>query len=347
MEREIPAPIGSLAMTCKYGENAYQTPAALYSTGNNDPLALEKFKVIAGTSPSFNNLCDMDRLLQTTTHIAATFDINRGKVPLIAVGVKHGNACGAAIGENPIKVARDMITGDNLAIFGGFIKLNFGITEEIAEIILTADMPAGKRRLLDGIIAPAFDESTIKMLERKGDKCRLIVNPALASLDRNSLDTTPRFRYVRGGFLAQPNYTFILDLNDSDLQKFGQASIEQEDDMLLARAICDTTNSNTVTIVGNQKLKGNGVGQQARVYGARLAVDRSNVSGHSPEGAVASSDSFFPETDGVEVLASAGIKAIISTSGSVRDKEVIKFCEDNGIVLYLIPDKKGRGFFGH
>jgi phosphoribosylaminoimidazolecarboxamide formyltransferase/IMP cyclohydrolase len=138
-----------------------------------------------------------------------------------------------------------------------------------------------------------------------------------------------------------------LDLNDPDLVKIGQATAQQEDDMLLAKAICDTSNSNTITIVAGGMLIGNGVGQQARVYGSRLALTRAYACSHHVPGASAASDSFFPQTDGVEALAEAQVKAIMSTSGSVKDKDVIKFCEEKGIALYLIPDKKGRGFFGH
>lgn len=339
---------GEMLLTCKYGENGYQVPASLYSSHSKDPLSLDKFKVIAGTEPSYNNLCDIDRLLQTVTHIAAAFDINRGKVPFIAIGVKHGNPCGAAIGyERPLEVVQKMVMGDPLALFGGLVLLNFAVDEETAEMLLTHGLPEGERRPLDGIIAPAFKESAVGMFKRKGDKCRLLVNPALEKLGKGSLDAAPRFRYVRGGFLLQPNYSFILDLNDPDLKKYGNATEAQEDDMLLAKSISDTSNSNTITIVRHGQLIANGVGQQARVRGAKLAINLVSYSDHESEGASASSDSFFPFTDGVEVLAKAGIKAVLATSGSIRDKDVIQFCRDNGIVLYHIPDGRGRGFFGH
>ena len=83
--------LGEKKLVCKYGENAPQTPAGLYSSNSNDPLALNKFEVIAGASPSYNNLCDIDRLLQTTTHIATAFNLNYSKTPLIAIAVKHGD----------------------------------------------------------------------------------------------------------------------------------------------------------------------------------------------------------------------------------------------------------------
>jgi phosphoribosylaminoimidazolecarboxamide formyltransferase/IMP cyclohydrolase len=339
--------VGNRTLTCKYGENAYQTPAALYTCANDDPLALSNFNLVAGTEPSYNNVCDIERLLQTLTHVAATFDVNYQKVPLIALAVKHGNTCGAAIGKCAEEVVQNMVIGDPLAIFGGLVILNFPVTESVAENLLSYGMVKGLRRLLDGIIAPSFDNEAIEMLRRKGDKCRFIANPALSNLSRDSLDTAQRFRYVRGGFLAQPNYTFILDLNDPELVKYGNATITQENDMLLAKAICDTSNSNTITIVSGGKLIGNGVGQQARVYGSKLALTRADACGHPTIGGSAASDSFFPFVDGVEALVEAGIKSIISTSSSVNDKKVIEYCQEHGIVLYLIPDKIGRGFFGH
>jgi phosphoribosylaminoimidazolecarboxamide formyltransferase/IMP cyclohydrolase len=349
---ETPAPefsrSGRLTITCKYGENGYQVPAALYTEGGPDLLALDKFSLLAGTDPSYNNICDIDRLVQTVTHIAASFDINRGGVPHIAVGVKHGNACGAAVDrEDAVAAARGMVMGDPLAIFGGLVLCTFTVTEAVAEALVTHGMPGGQRRVLDGIIAPGFDPAAIGLFERKGDKCRLMVNPALASLGRGSLDVAPRFRHVRGGMLVQPNYTYVLDLKDPELARHGSATAAQEDDMLLAKAIGDTSNSNTITLVRDGVLIANGVGQQARVRGARLAVNLAGYSGHKTHGAAAASDSFFPFADGVEVLAEAGITSVLATSGSVKDREVVAFCQGHGMAIYQIPDRRGRGFFGH
>ena len=47
----------------------------------------------------------------------------------------------------------------------------------------------------------------------------------------------------------------------------------------------------------------------------------------------AASDAFFPFVDGIEKLAQAGISGIIQPSGSVRDKEIIKFADKLGIIL--------------
>jgi len=337
---------GSFQMECKYGENGWQTPATLFSRETGDPLALSCFELIAGEEPSYNNLCDLDRLLQTLTHIAAGFDLNGFVTPKIAVGVKHGNPCGAAVARNAQNAVKKMILGDPLAIFGGLVAVNFEVDEKIAETLLTHGEKTG-RRLLDGIIAPSFTKKAIEMLSRKKDKCRFLANPNLSRLKRDSLDCGLRFRFVRGGFLRQPNYNFVFNFKDKELKTYGRLKKEQKRDLLLAWAVGSTSNSNTITLVLDGALLGNGVGQQDRVGGAQLAVMRAVRSGHEIEGAVAYSDSFFPFTDGVEVLSNAGVKVILATSGSVMDSDVINFCRDRHIKLCLIPDRKGRGFFGH
>ncbi|MHB1391062.1 MAG: hypothetical protein ACYCXF_07525 [Thermoleophilia bacterium] len=338
---------GELKLECKYGENGYQTPAALYGGGTDDELALDRFIVIQGTAPSYNNLCDLDRLLQTTSHVAAGFDVNTGSLPLIAVAGKHGNPCGAAVGDNAVQVARRALEGDLRAVFGGLIMLTFEVDETVADTLMTHRMDSGARRLLDGIIAPAFTDGAREMLQRKGDKCRLLTNPAIASLNRGSLDTARRLRYVRGGYLAQPNYTFVPDLSAESVERTGSVASGMVEDMILAWAIGSTSNSNTVTLVRDGMLIGNGVGQQDRVGGCKLAVMRARDAGHDTQAAVAYSDSFFPFVDGPGELADAGVKAILATSGSVRDGEVRDFCTEAGITLFLYPDSQGRGFFGH
>lgn len=329
---------GERIATCKYGENAQQAPAYLYSNGTDDPLALDKFVVVEGTPPSYNNWADLDRLLQTATHIAQAHMVNYGVGATLAVGVKHGNSCGAAVGSHQPGILNKMMAGDPLAIFGGLVLLNFTVDEVSCESLV------GK--MLDGIFAPAFTEGAIDMLRRKGDKCRFVVNPALSGLT-SGLDQTHRFRHVRGGFLLQPNYTFVPDFSGNDIVKYGKATARQEYDMLLAWAIGCTSNSNTITLVKDEQLIGNGVGQQDRVGAANLAIARASRSGHDIAGAVAYSDSFFPFPDGPQALIDAGVKAIFTSSGSVRDNETIDLCAKHGVVLYMVPDKIGRGFFGH
>jgi phosphoribosylaminoimidazolecarboxamide formyltransferase/IMP cyclohydrolase len=338
--------VGDQILPAKYGENAWQTPAGLYSAHTGDPLAIDRFEIIAGAAPSYNNLAELDRHLQTITHIAAGYDQAFGEVPAIALGTKHGNPCGAGVASSRADAIKAMVTGDPRAIFGGLVSVNFEIDEEAAELLLTHGQESG-RRLLDAVIAPSFTLEAVKHLSRKGDKCRFLANPALAFIGQDSLNPAAHLRPVRGGFLRQPGYHFIFDLTDPDIAATTPLNRNQQRDAVLAWAVGSTSNSNTITLVKGGQLIGNGVGQQDRVSCCELAVKRATDAHHDITGAVAYSDSFFPFPDGPQVLIDAGVSAIVATSGSVRDQDTIDLCKKAKVALIQLPDTKARGFFGH
>jgi phosphoribosylaminoimidazolecarboxamide formyltransferase/IMP cyclohydrolase len=334
----------------QYGENRWQGRTGLYTNDRrNDPLALHRFALRQGATPSYNNYVDTDRMLQTMTHIAAGFDTNFGKVPAIAIGAKHGNACGTGIGATPEEAIKKMIDGDRRAIFGGSVMVNFTLTKELSELFVRYGMEAvGIKRILDIVVASDITDDAFEILQRKGNKLRILTNPSLGSLTAKSLDTARRLRYVRGGFLAQENYTHIFDLNSADVTHRGKEATKQQlEDLVLAWAIGCTSNSNTIALTRDGMLLGNGVGQQDRVSAAELAIKRADAANHDIHGAAAYSDSFFPFPDGPKALSDAGITALFTTSGSVKDEEVFKSITDSGVALYTIPDGLGRGFFNH
>lgn len=328
---------GDSTVECLYGENRWQTDAGLTITPNSDPLAHDKFALIAGTDRSYINFTDIDRLLQSATHIAAGFKKNFKKIPAIAIGAKHGNLCGAGVGPDALK---KMLSGDPQAISGGWVLVNFSIGKKEATLLQTYKT---EKRILDGVIAPAITEEAIEILARKSGRCRLLVNPALATSALAQLDEHVRFRYVRGGFLTQSNYTFVPDFSGMKLH-VTRATLH---DLLLAWAVGSTSNSNTVTLVKNGMLLANATGQQSRVLACRLALMIAKNAKHATKNAAAYSDSFFPFLDGPKVLANAGIKSLFVTSGSIRDKEVFAYLAKRKIKVVSLPDEQARGFFGH
>lgn len=363
---QVSGAISRLKVNTVYGENPQQSDAGLYSDNrvSVDPLGLDNFEFVKGAVRSYINMTDIDRLLQMATHIVAGFEQNFGEIPAIAIGVKHGNACGAAVAKTHAEAAQKMIDGDIRAIFGGVVMITGVIDEEVADVLMHYRMHKGNSRLLDGVIGSGVTEGAMAMLTRK--KLRVVVNPALANLTKESLDANRRIRPVRGGLLSQPNYTFIQDLSADHMQFHGaKLTDQQKRDMILGWAIGSTSNSNTIAIVKEGKIISNGVGQQDRIGASQLALTRTtsqfpdlevaddeltmtiHLRKQKLDGAVAYSDSFFPFPDGPELLAKAGIKAILTTSGSVADDVVIKALVDAGVSLAMVPDTIGRGFFGH
>lgn len=333
-----------------YGENPQQKEAGLYvREGDDDPLAIHRFRQRAGSDPSYNNLCDLQRLKETMTHAIAGLECNdlRGIPFTVALGAKHGNCCGGSYSNVSTRGAiAGMLYGDPRAIFGGSVMVNTGITCELAELLVTDD--EDKRRILDMIVAPTFDDDAVEILARKKGKCRLFENPVLGQMTMENLDKSPRFRYVCGGILIQDNYTFVPHLRDRSLfTHYDDISNATLLDLVFAWAIGCSSVSNTITLVKDSMLIGNGVGQQDRVGAVELALKRAHDAGHDPIGAHAYSDSFFPFTDGPQRLITEGIKAIFATSGSIKDADVIKVCRDAGISIVTNRDIDGRGFFGH
>lgn len=339
--------VGERVMQPLYGENPQQESFGLYvDPDNDDPLAISRFELVVGTDPSHNNICGIDDAKKTIVAIAAGLDKNGHEVNNIAIGAKHGDACGAAIEDSPARATERMLTGDRVAIFGGVAMMNFPITEEVAEVLLKYKQ---KHIFLDVVTAPAVDEAAIEPLERKAGKLRVLTNPALGNLSLASMRDEIKYRQVTGGWLVQRSNPYIPDFTDEDwLDRNGVAeSPEQERDIILAWGIGSTSRSNTITLVKNGMLLANGTGQQDRVGAVQLAKTRAGNRKHSLWGAVAYSDSFFPFPDGPQELVDAEVEAVFTTTGSQKDQEVMETFKQGGVRVFTVPDKEGRGFDRH
>ena len=57
---------------------------------------------------------------------------------------------------------------------------------------------------------------------------------------------------------------------------------------------------------------------------------------------IAASDAFFPFVDGIETLVNSGVSAVIQPSGSIRDKEIIKFVNQTNTILIFSKTRHFR-----
>ena len=78
----------------------------------------------------------------------------------------------------------------------------------------------------------------------------------------------------------------------------------------------------------------------SRVDSAQIAVTKA---GERAVGAVVASDAFFPFRDGLDLLANAGITAVIEPGGSRNDAEVIAACNEKNVAMIFT----GRRHFKH
>jgi phosphoribosylaminoimidazolecarboxamide formyltransferase/IMP cyclohydrolase len=103
-------------------------------------------------------------------------------------------------------------------------------------------------------------------------------------------------------------------------------------DLAFAWRACRAAKSNAIVLARDGATVGVGMGQVNRVDSARIAVARS---GQRCRGAVAASDAYFPFADGFQVLADAGVRAVVEPGGSIRDQLVIDAAQAAGVSLYF------------
>ncbi|HHX84240.1 MAG TPA: bifunctional phosphoribosylaminoimidazolecarboxamide formyltransferase/IMP cyclohydrolase [Actinomycetales bacterium] len=295
------------AATLRYGENPHQS-AALYT----DPAAapgLAQAEQLHGKEMSFNNYVDGDAAWRSAFDHAE---------PCVAI-IKHANPCGIAIAGDIAAAHRAAHECDPVSAFGGVIAANrevsVAMAEQVAEIFTEV------------IIAPGYADGAVEILQRKKNIRILRADaPTGAELER---------KQISGGVLVQQRD--VLDAAGDVTEGWTRACGPDADDatlrdLLFAWRACRAVKSNAILLAHEGATVGVGMGQVNRVDSARLAVQRA---GERVAGAVAASDAFFPFADGLEVLAEAGVRAVVQPGGSVRDAEVIEAAEKAGITMYF------------
>jgi phosphoribosylaminoimidazolecarboxamide formyltransferase/IMP cyclohydrolase len=105
--------------------------------------------------------------------------------------------------------------------------------------------------------------------------------------------------------------------------------------LLFANKIVKHSKSNAIVLVKDGQLLASGVGQTSRVDALKQAIAKANHFGFSLQGAVMSSDAFFPFPDCVEIAATAGVTAIIQPGGSLRDQDSIDKANELGVSMVV------------
>ena len=112
--------------------------------------------------------------------------------------------------------------------------------------------------------------------------------------------------------------------------------------LIFAFNVCRYVKSNAIVLAKDESIVGIGSGQPSRLDSCKIAINKMKKF-NLFEQFVAASDAFFPFVDGIEKLVQSGVQAVIQPSGSIRDKEIIKFANETDTVLVLSKTRH----FGH
>ncbi len=290
------------ANVLRYGENPHQQ-GVFY--GNMD----EMFEKIAGKELSYNNLLDVDAAVDLMEEFTdTTFAI-----------LKHNNACGIASRTKLVDAWKDSLAADPLSAFGGILITNVKVDEETAAEI--------NKLFFEVIIAPAYDAKALEIIKLKPNRIILI--------KKKNKTNTKSFRTLLNGVIEQDR-----DLKTETEKDFTTATTlaptkEQVRDLLFANKLVKHTKSNTIILAKNNQLLASGTGQTSRVDALKQAIAKAQSFGFDLNGAVMSSDAFFPFPDCVEIAGNAGIKAVVQPGGSIKDKESIAYCNAHNIAMVM------------
>jgi phosphoribosylaminoimidazolecarboxamide formyltransferase/IMP cyclohydrolase len=293
------------AQNLRYGENPQQAASFYVPSGGTT------IHQIQGKELSYNNLLDLDSAIRLANAFAQ---------PAVAI-IKHTNPCGVARRKTLADSLAAAIESDPVSAFGGIVGANRQFDADCARAI--------EAMFLEVVVAPSFSQEAIDLLARKKNLRLVTTDASLPQLE---------FRNAAGGLLAQSpdrisgrdTWKAVTDRKPSEAEMEG---------LEFAWIVCAHVKSNAIVLTTQTQSVGIGAGQMSRVDAAKVAIMKAVISTNEP---FAASDAFFPFRDGLDILADAGVRAVIQPGGSVRDEDVISAANERDITMVFTGERHFR-----
>ena len=293
----------------RYGENPHQQGAFYRELHPSEP-SVSRGKILHGKAMSYNNFLDANSALE----LAKEYDE-------IAVAIiKHNNPCGVALGATLVEAYVKARETDPISAFGGVIAFNRPVDLAVAKEITST--------FVEVVIAPGFADDALAELKRKKDLRLLDVGP-LTNVKQEGFD----LKKLVGGLIVQDRDLGVLtDLKTLNVPTLRKPTDEEYAACAFAWKVCKHVKSNAIVYAKPGQTVGIGAGQMSRVDSVKLAVMKAQM---PIKGCVMASDAFFPFRDGLDAAAQAGITAVIQPGGSIRDAEIVKAADEQGVAMIL------------
>ncbi|MGN0034348.1 MAG: bifunctional phosphoribosylaminoimidazolecarboxamide formyltransferase/IMP cyclohydrolase [Coriobacteriales bacterium] len=309
----------------RYGENPHQQ-AAFYrmalvgKEAQGAEHMLVNARKIQGKPLSYNNYLDLDACWAAVRE----FDAD---TPTCVI-VKHLTPCGLATGADVVSAYQRAFDCDSISAFGGVMAFNCTVTEALADRIVHVN-----KQFIEGVIAPDFEAGALQVFSEKPN-ARILETGGM-----NPVGNRTELRTVEGGMLVQDFDVVAEDPATFTVPTRRQPTDAEKEELLFAWRACKAVRSNAIVVTKDHATVGIGEGQPNRVNSAEIAVEQA---GEKARGAVGASDAFMPFPDSLEVLAAAGVTAVIQPGGSIRDNLVIEAADKAGVALWFTGHRHFR-----
>lgn len=291
----------------RYGENPSQNAYLI----KNTQRSIFDFQ-ISGKKISYNNIIDADSGLKC---------LNEFNEPTSII-VKHTNPCGVASDKNINNAFKKSYESDTKSAFGGIIFLNRKINLSLANTI--------NRNFFEMVVAPNYDEKAVEVLKNKKNLILL----KLPNIKQNKVE----YRSTIFGDLYQTRDLTPINRKFLNLVSKKKANSKNVDDLIFSLKVAKHLKSNSVVLSRNKQTVGLGHGQTNRIDALNFAIANMKIY-FNKNTFVCASDGFFPFTDSINLLNKNGCNTVAQPNGSINDKKIITFANDNKISLYFIKNR--------
>jgi phosphoribosylaminoimidazolecarboxamide formyltransferase/IMP cyclohydrolase len=216
---------------------------------------------------------------------------------------------------------------DPISAFGGIVSCNFKIKKSLASEL--------NKLFLEVIISNGFDKEALKLLKKKKN---------LRLVDATNYSFKDRLRFISSNeeLLIQTEDLKKFNKEDFKVVSKKKPNLKQMKNLFFAFNICRFVKSNAIVLTSNETTVGIGSGQPSRLDSCKIAIEKMKKFINTKDEVVAASDAFFPFVDGIEKLVQSGVTAVIQPSGSIRDKEIIRFANETDTILVFSKTRHFR-----
>ena len=259
-------------LALRYGINPHQVPARVFAEGGLP------FEVLNG-APGYINLLDALNSWQLVRELRQALGMPA------AASFKHVSPAGAAIGLplnetlrkiyfvsdiealSPLASAYARARGaDRVCSYGDWVALSDTVDVPTARLL--------RREVSDGVIAPAYEAEALNLLKaKKGGRYTILkIDPAYEPPETETREVFGvTFEQRRNDVVPSEEHLNTVVTHRTEL------SDDARRDMLVGLVTLKYTQSNSVCLVKDGQVIGNGAGQQSRIHCTRLASDKADM----------------------------------------------------------------------